>query len=382
MKNFKDFKEFWGSIHQPYVYKYDKIDSEMVEQCISESFSGEMENQWIKDFKQIMIDAVLMGNDKKEIKMNRVELEVKRLRERTGDNYMLNKMVNTDGVEFFAEYTLYKDYDKYFGLTLSGTSIDIVDIIEEEFAEFLYHYTLSTIYPQVEAVHEDTWDITPEENEAIKEQMESGETDKFTPMYDENDIDKQLVVDSKYDMSINSFSESHLKGPEMWTETSTNTGKGCEESWTETSTNTGENYAGPWGGCYSSGSGTIPVASGSSTILVTPEAFYIDEKQLKGLSTTQHLKNTQDGHILINNTENKSDKEKLEESIKKLEESIKIIKSLLAQEEQVETKDSPNTLKNIEHESRAELTTKIISDIIEELLTKGTYSLNISLKQD
>ena len=178
--------------------------------------------------------------------------------------------------------------------------------------------------------------------------MESGKTDKFTPMYDENDIANELVVDSKYDMTTNSFSESHLKGPELWTETTTNTGKGCVESWTETSTNTGESCAEPWKDYYSSGSGTITVESG--TISAAPEAFYIDEK--------------------------------LEESIKKLEESIKIIKSLLAQEEQAETKDSPNTLKNIERESRAELTTKILSDIIEELLTKGTYSLNISLKQD
>ena len=351
MNNFENFKKFWEKeepeivttsnlgetgmyrlLQRPMTFEYDKIDLEMIEQ------------QWGKDFKQEMIDAVLMGN-KKEMKMNRVELEIKELRERTGDNYMLNKMVNTDGVNFFAEYTLYKDYNKYFGLTLDGESINIVDIMEEEFAEFLSHYRLSTIYPQVEAVHEDTWDITPEENEAIKEQMESGETDKFTPMYNENDIGDKIEVGGDLDIDKpNSFSGSYLKGTELWTETSTNTGKGCVESWTETSTNTGENCAEPWGGYYSSGSGTIPVA---------PEAFYIDEKQLKGLSTTQHLKTTQDGHVLINDTESKSDGEKLEESPK-----------------------------NTENKSGAELITKIISDIIKELFTEGTCSINITLKQD
>ena len=247
-----------------------------------------MENQWIKDFKQGMIDTVLMGN-KKEMKMNRVELEMQRLRESTGGNYMLNKMINTDGVNFFAEYTLYKDYDKYIGLTLDGESINIVDIMEEEFAEFLSHYRLSTIYPQVEAVHEDTWNTTPEENEAIKEQMESGKTDKFTPMYDENDIQKQLVVDSKYDMTANSFSGTYLKGPEMWTETSANTNPDYAKSWTETSTNT--------------------VVSTNWT-------------------------------------------------------------------------SAPQDIKDMEDRSKAELISKIVADVIEELLTKGTCSLNITLRQE
>ena len=363
MNNFKKpAKGVYNQIHEPYVYKYDKIDLEMIKQC--ESLS-EMENQWVKDYKQRMIDVILMGNYKKEMKMNRVELEMQRLRESTGENYMLNKMINTDGVEFFIEYTLYKDYDKYFGLTLNGESIDVVDIMEQEFAEFLYHYRLSTIYPQVEAVYEDTWDITPEENEGIKKQMESGQTDKFTPVYDENDIEKQLVVDSKYDMTTNSFSGTYLKGPEMWIETSPNTGTDCTESWTETSTNTGS-YVEPWGSYRFSESGTISI---------DPEAFYIDEKQLKGLSITQHLKNIQDGYVLISDIENKSDQEKLAES-------VKFIESLLAQEEQAETKDSPTTLKNTENKSGAELITKIISDIIKELFTEGTCSINITLKQD
>ena len=370
MNNFKNFKKFWEKeepeiittsnlgetgihrlLQRPMTFEYDKIDLEMIEQ------------QWGKDFKQEMIDAVLMGDYKKEMKMNRVELEMQRLRESTGGNYMLNKMINTDGVNFFAEYTLYKDYDKYFGLTLDGESIDVIDIMEEEFAEFLSHYRLSAMYPQVEAVHEDSWHITPEENETIKEQMESGQTDKFTPVYGDNDIDKQLVVDSKYDMSTDSFSESYLKGPEMWTETPTNTGEGCEESWTETSTNTGS-YVEPWGSYRFSESGTISI---------DPEAFYIDEKQLKGLSITQHLKNIQDGYVLISDIENKSDQEKLAES-------VKFIESLLAQEEQVEIKDSPTTLKNTENKSGAELITKIISDIIKELFTEGTCSINITLK--
>lgn len=295
MNNFKNFKKFWEKeepeivttsnlgetgmyrlLQRPMTFEYDKIDLEMIEQ------------QWGKDFKQEMIDAVLMGN-KKEMKMNRVELEMQRLRESTGENYMLNKMVNTDGVNFFVEYTLYKDYDKYFGLTLDGESINIVDIMEEEFAEFLSHYRLSTIYPQVEAVHEDTWDITPEENEAIKEQMESGQTDKFTPMYNENDIDKQLVVDSKYDMAAGGFSGTYLKGPEMWTETSTNTSPDCTESWTETSTNTG---------------------------------------------------------VSTNWT------------------------------------SAPQDIKDMEDRSKAELISKIVADVIEELLTKGTCSLNITLGQE
>ena len=349
MNNFKNFKKFWEKeeteiittsnlgetgiyrlLQRPMTFKYDKIDLEMIEQ------------QWGKDFKQEMIDVILMGDYKKEMKMNRVELEMQRLRESTGENYMLNKMVNTDGVNFFAEYTLYKDYDKYFGLTLDGESINIVDIMEEEFAEFLSHYRLSTIYPQVEAVHEDTWDITPEENETIKEQMESGKTDKFTPMYDENDIGDKIEVGSDLDIDKpNSFSGSYLKGTELWTETSTNTGKGCVESWTETSTNTGS-YVEPWGGYRFSESGTISVA---------PETFYID------------------------GTESKSDQEKLAES-------VKFIESLLAQEKQVEIKDSPTTLKNTENKSGAELITKIISDIIKELLTGGTCSINITLKQD
>lgn len=312
MNNFKK-TGIYDQVHEPYIYEYDKIDSEMVE-------------RWIKDFKQGMIDAILMGDYKKEMKMNRVELEMQRLRESTGGNYMLNKMINTDGVNFFAEYTLYKDYDKYFGLTLDGESINIVDIMEEEFAEFLSHYRLSTIYPQVEAVHEDTWDITPEENETIKEQMESGKTDKFTPMYDENDIGDKIEVGSDLDIDKpNSFRRFYLKGTKLWTETSTNTGKGCEESWT-----------GPWG---------------SGTISVAPETFYIDSAG------------------------NKSDQEKLAES-------VKFIESLLAQVEQVETKDSPNTLKNTENKSGAELITKIISDIIKELFTEVTCSINITLKQD
>ena len=326
-------------------YKYDKIDLETIEKVALEAFTkinpydpyhglvkisgltwiDKAEKECIEDYKQKTIDTILMGDYKKEMKMNRVELEMQRLRERTGDNYMLNKMVNTDGVEFSAEYTLYKDYDKYFGLTLDGESIDVIDIMEEEFAEFLYHYTLSTIYPQVEAVHEDTWDITPEENEAIKEQMESGETDKFTPMYDENDIAGELVVDSKYDMSINSFSESHLKGPEMWTETPTNTDGVHAGMWTETPTNTGKQCSGP-------------------------STFGIDAEQLKGIPMELNLKGVQSGYILIKDP-----------TIKNVEE---------------------RPIKNIEHESRAGLIAKIVADVMEELLTKGTCSLNISLKQD
>ena len=301
-----------NQIHEPYIYKYDKIDSEMIE-------------QWIKDFKQGMIDTVLMGDYKKEKKMNRVELEMQRLRESTGENYMLNKMVSTDGVKFFTEYTLYKDYDKYFGLTLDGETIDVVDIMEEEFAEFLSHYRLSTIYPQVKAVHEDTWDITPEENEGIKKQMESGKTDGFAPVYDKNDIEKQLVVDSKYNMSTDSFSESHLKGPEMWTETPTNTGKGCEESWTETSTNTGKRCS-------------------------VPSTFGIDAEQLKGIPMELNLRGVQSGYILIKDP-----------TIKNVGES---------------------PIKNIEDESRAELISKVVADVMEELLTKGACSINITLKQD
>ena len=152
--------------------------------------------------------------------------------------------------------------------------------------------------------------------------MESGETDKFTPMYDENDIDKQLVVDSKYDMSINSFSESHLKGPEMWTETPTNTGKGCEESWTETSTNTGKRCS-------------------------VPSTFGIDAEQLKGIPMELNLRGVQSGYILIKDP-----------TIKNVGES---------------------PIKNIEDESRAELISKIVADVMEELLTKGTCSLNITL---
>ena len=354
MNNFKNFKKFWEKeepeivttsnleetgiyrlLQRPMTFEYDKIDLETIEKVALETFTkinpydpyhglgkpfsitfnepwvpkekelvkipgltwiDMAEKEFIEDFKQKITDTVLMGDYKKEMKMNRVELEMQRLRESTGENYMLNKMINTDGVNFFAEYTLYKDYDKYFGLTLDGESINIIEIMEEEFAEFLYHYRLSAMYPQVEAVHEDTvqevdgwsthpekpagfdivnlkeqsiddyfknleagyilansedmktpmemlndsikiikdilnnrdkttdWNITPEENEAIKEQMESGKTDSFVPVYDENDIADELVVDSKYDMTANSFSGTYLKGPEMWTETSTNTG--------------------------------------------------------------------------------------------------------------------------------------------------------------
>ena len=223
------------------------------------------------------------------MKINRVELEMQRLRESTGENYMLNKMINTDGVNFFAEYTLYKDYNKYFGLTLDGESLNVIYIMEEEFAEFLSHYRLSAIYPQVEAVHEDSWHITPEENEAIKEQMESGKTDSFVPVYDEDDIDKQLVVDSKYDMAAGGFSGTYLKGPEMWIETSTNTGTDCTNSWAETSTNT--------------------VVSTNWT-------------------------------------------------------------------------SAPQDIKDMEDRSKAELISKIVADVIEELLTKGTCSLNITLGQE
>ena len=287
MNNFKNFKKFWEKeepeivttsnleepgiyrlLQRPMTFKYDKIDLEMIKQFLDEGFNR-------------------MGDYKKEMKMNRVELEMQRLRESTGENYMLNKMINTDGVNFFAEYTLYKDYDKYFGLTLDGESIDVIDIMEEEFAEFLYHYRLSTIYPQVEAVHEDTWDITPEENEAIKEQMESGKTDSFVPVYDENDIEKQLVVDSKYDMTAGSFSGTYLKGPEMWVETSTNTGTDCTNSWAETSTNT--------------------VVSTNWT-------------------------------------------------------------------------SAPQDIKDMEDNSKAAFISKVVADVMEELLTKGTCSLNITLK--
>ena len=388
MNNFKNFKKFWEKEEPKIVttsnleglsktFEYDKIDLETIEKVALETFPkidpyhglgkpfsitfnepwvpkekelvkipgltwiDKIEKEFIEDYKQGMIDTILMGDYKKEMKMNRVELEMQRLRESTGENYMLNKMVSTDGVEFFTEYTLYKDYDKYFGLTLDGESLNVIYIMEEEFAEFLSHYRLSAIYPQVEAVHEDTWDITPEENEAIKEQMESGKTDKFTPMYNEDDIADELIVDSKYDMTANSFSGSYLKGPEMWTETPTNTGKGCEESWTETSTNTGS-YVEPWGSYRFSESGTISVA---------PETFYID------------------------GAGNKSDQEKLAES-------VKFIESLLAQEKQVETKNSPNILKNTENKSRTELISKIVADVIEELLTKGTCSLNITLGQE
>ena len=259
------------------------------------------EKEFIEDYKQGMIDGILMGKSNYKMKMNRVELEMQRLREGTGGNYMLNKMINTDGVNFFVEYTLYKDYNKYFGLTLDGESINIIEIMEEEFAEFLSHYRVSAMYPQIKAVHEDTsaiypqveivhentWDITPEENEAIKEQMESGKTDGFVPVYDENDIEKQLVVDSKYDMTTNSFSETYLKGPEMWIETSTNTRPDCTNSWTETSTNTG---------------------------------------------------------VSTNWT------------------------------------SAPQDIKDTEDISKAELISKVVADVMEELLTKGTCSLNITLK--
>ena len=328
MNNFKNFKKFWEKeepeiittsnlgetgihrlLQRPMTFEYDKIDLETIEKVALETFTkinpydpyhglvkipgltwvDKIEKEFIEDFKQKTIDTILMGDYKKEMEMNRVELEMQRLRESTGENYTLNKMINTDGVNFFAEYTLYKDYNKYFGLTLDGESLNIIEIMEEEFAEFLYHYRLSAMYPQVEAVHEDTWDITPEENEAIKEQMESGKTGGFVPVYDENDIAGELVVDSKYDMSVNSFSESHLKGPELWTETSTNTGKGCEESWTETSTN------------------TVASTNWSS---------------------------------------------------------------------------APQDIKDMEDNSKATFISKVVADIMEELLTKGTCSINITLKQD
>ncbi len=315
-----------------------------------------VEKELIDLHKQQEIKVVLSGSNNYKMKMqgNRLEMEMVELRNSTDENYMLNKMANTDGTNVYVEYTLYKNYDKYFGYTLEGDSLEVIDVMEEEFAEFLYHYRLSTIYSQGEAVHEDTWDITPEENGTIKEQMESGETDKFTPVYDENDIDKQLVVDSKYDMSTDSFSESYLKGPEMWTETPTNTNPDYAKPWTETSTNTNPYSVEPWTSANIGGSGTISVESGA--ISVAPEAFYIDEKQLKGLSTTQHLKNIQDGYVLISDIENKSDEEKLE--------------------------DSSNALKNTENKSGAELITKIISDIIKEIFTEGTCSINITLKQD
>ena len=328
MNNFKNFKKFWEKEEPEIVttsgleglsknFYYDKVALETFPKIdsyhgLEKPFSITFNEPWvlkekelvkrpgltwidmaekecIENYKQKIIDTILMGDYKKEMKMNRVELEMQHLREGTGENYMLNKMINTDGVNFFAEYTLYKDYNKYFGLTLDGESINIVDIMEEEFAEFLSHYRLSTIYPQVEAVHEDTWDITPEENEAIKEQMESGQTDKFTPMYNENDIDKQLVVDSKYDMAAGGFSGTYLKGPEMWAETNTNTNPDYAKSWTETSTNTG---------------------------------------------------------VSTNWT------------------------------------SAPQDIKDMEDRSKAELISKIVADVIEELLTKGTCSLNITLGQE
>lgn len=352
MSNFENFKKFWEKEEPEIVttsnleglsknFYYDKVDLEIIEKVALETFPkidpyhglekpfsitfnepwvlkekelvkrpgltwiDMAEKEYIEDYKQGMIDTILMGDYKKEMKMkiNRVELEMQRLREGTGENYMLNKMINTDGVNFFVEYTLYKDYDKYFGLTLDGESINIIDIMEEEFAEFLSHYRVSAMYPQIKAVHEDTsaiypqveivhentWDITPEENEAIKEQMESGKTDSFVPVYDENDIADELVVDSKYDMTTNSFSETYLKGPEMWTETSTNTRPDCTNSWAETSTNT--------------------VVSTNWT-------------------------------------------------------------------------SAPQDIKDMEDRSKAELISKIVADVIEELLTKGTCSLNITLGQE
>ena len=117
--------------------------------------------------------------------------------------------------------------------------------------------------------------------------MESGKTDSFVPVYDENDIEKQLVVDSKYDMTAGSFSGTYLKGPEMWVETSTNTGTDCTNSWAETSTNT--------------------VVSTNWT-------------------------------------------------------------------------SAPQDIKDMEDNSKAAFISKVVADVMEELLTKGTCSLNITLK--
>lgn len=274
MNNFKK-TGVYNQIHESYIYKYDKIDSEMM-------------TQWIKDFKQGMIDTVLMGDYKKEMAMNRLELEIRELRERTGDNYMLNKMVNTDGVEFFAEYTLYKDYNKYFGLTLSGTSINIVDIIEAEFAEFLSYYRMQP---------KDSWHITPEENKSIKRQLEESKLAKFSPMYDEDDIEDEIKVDGEYDMNKSGVNVDHgsdldidkpyVNIPSMWTETSTNTGEMTKNSWTETHANTSGVRAGMW-----------------------------------------------------------------------------------------------KSNQPIEDRSKAELVSKIVADVMEELLTKGSCSLNITLNQD
>lgn len=113
------------------------------------------EKDTIESYKQQQIGGILMGKSKYKMKKNRLEMEVIALRDSTEENYMLNKMVNTDGNKFFVEYTLYKDYDKYFGLTLEGDSIEVVNIMEEELAEFLHQYRLSITYPQVQAVHED-----------------------------------------------------------------------------------------------------------------------------------------------------------------------------------------------------------------------------------
>ena len=361
-----NFKKFWEKEEPKIVttsnleglsktFEYDKIDLEAIEKVALETFPkidpyhglgkpfsitfnepwvpkekelvripgltwiDKIEKEFIEDCKQKIIDTILMGDYKKEMKMNRVELEMQRLRESTGGNYMLNKMINTDGVNFFAEYTLYKDYNKYFGLTLDGESLNVIYIMEEEFAEFLSHYRISAMYPQVEAVHEDTWDITPEENEAIKEQMESGQTDKFTPVYDENDIEDKIEVGSDLDIDKPNIVQS------MWTETPTNTSPDCTESWTETSTNTGKRCS-------------------------VPSTFGIDAEQLKGIPMELHLKGVRSGYILIKDL-----------TIKNVEES---------------------PIKNTENKSRTELVAKIVADVIEELLTKGTCSLNITLGQE
>lgn len=330
MNNFKNFKKFWEKeepeivttnnleepgiyrlLQRPMTFEYDKIDLEMIKQFLDEGF-------------------------------NRVELEMQRLRESTGENYMLNKMINTDGVNFFVEYTLYKDYDKYFGLTLDGESINVVDIMEEEFAEFLSHYRLSAIYPQVEAVHEDSWHITPEENETIKEVLNKTQTASYTPVYDSDD--------KNWLHGIWGVNDITTVNEDVWTKTPTNTDPDYAKLWIETSTNTSPYYVEPWtSGTVSVESGAISV--GSSTTSVAPETFYID------------------------GAGNKSDQEKLAES-------VKFIESLLAQEEQVETKDSPNTLKNTENKSRTELISKIVADIIKELFTEGTCSINITLGQE
>ena len=282
------------------TYYYERIDMEIINKVIGDFFSEKgpkekitwidmAEKDTIESYKRQQIGGILMGN-KKEMVMNRLELEIKELRDSTEENYMLNKMVNTDGNEFFVEYTLYKDYNKYFGLTLEGDSIEVVNIMEEEFAEFLHQYRLSITYPQVQAVHEDEdkyleidvnnlSGLTVEEYlEYVKQgiapmlgsedaliedliataakQLVESKLAKFSPMYNEDDIEDEIKIDGEYDMNklgVNvdhgsdlDIDKTYVNIPSMWTETPTNTGEMTKNSWTETSSNTSGVRAGMW----------------------------------------------------------------------------------------------------------------------------------------